>query len=316
MEKNGLTITIIVLCLVFLLVTIPVYMLRREFYINNRVAIRKFFYGLVLICVVVLWIFDSFPFETVPELTILLVSVIVIDLMIFQTPDITKFLTNELKHEQVEETFDENRGGAYEDLLSKLNKMNEVIENNEEDFETEVVDFADPENYVSFIDDYLEEFIQGSTAKSYIYYIDSRMSLIRGIENAYNEVYKQFPFTYSQLGMRNHQFFKRLAEGSSIEIMKQPPSIFSNAKKIFGGNNPTESSESYMFFVYSGEYHSLLFLLASNQEFGATGANTPIIQNLLRTADMWIQKQVLKGIDVEERDDEFNVSSIDVEDVE
>ncbi|WP_114167056.1 type II toxin-antitoxin system SpoIISA family toxin [Exiguobacterium sp. TNDT2] len=314
MEKTRLTITIVVIGLLFLLSTIPIYMFQREFYINNRVAIRKFFYGVILLGVV-LWIFDNFPFETVPELTIFLVSVIIIDLMIFQTPDITKFLTNELKHEQVEETFDKNRG-AYEDLLSKLNKMNEVIEDNEEFFQTEVMDFTDPENYVSFINDYLEDFIQESTAKSYIYYIDPDVPLIQGIESAYNEVYKQFPFTYSQLGMRKSHFFKKLAEGSSIEIMKQPPFTFSTTKNFFGRNKLTESSESYMFFVYSGEYHSLLFLLASNQEFGATGANTPIIQNLLRTADMWIQKQILKGIDVEERDDEFNVSSIDVEDVE
>lgn len=71
-----------------------------------------------------------------------------------------------------------------------------------------------------------------------------------------------------------------------------------------------------MFFVYSGEYHSLLFLLASNQEFGATGANTPIIQNLLRSADMWIQKQALGELEDERGDDDFRVSSIEVEGIE
>lgn len=316
MEKTALTVGFIIFCLIFLIVTIPIYMFWREFYINNRVALRKFFYGIVLVFVATLWYQDKFPFVSVPELTIFLVSLIIIDLMIFQTPDITKFLANELKHEQVEETFDENRGGAYEDLLSKLNKMNEVIEYNEEHFQTRITDFSNPTNYINFINDYLEDFIQGSSAKSYIYYIDSENSLLEGIERAYNKVDEHFSFSYIQLGMRKHRFLKKLAEGLSVEIMTQSPQFFSNIVDALAVKKQTESAESYMLFVYSGEYHSVLFLLASNQEFGATGANTPIIQNLLRSADMWIQKTALAGFLAENQDDYLHVSGVDVEEIE
>lgn len=303
MEKTWLTTTVVVICLLFLLITIPVYIFRREYYINNRVAIRKSFYGLILIFVSFLWLCDSFPFTSVSELTIFLISVIMIDLMIFQTPDITKFLSNELRHEQVEETFNENRGGAYEDLLAKLNKMNELIEKNEEMFQTSISDFTVPINYVDFVNSYLEEFIQSSLAKFYVYYIEIEDSnYVQGIEKAYDKVNEKFDFSYSQLGMRKHHLIQKLSEGLSIEVMPKRKSIFSEIKDIFKSEELSESAESYMLFVYSGEYHSLLFLLVSNQEFGATGANTPVIQNLLRSADTWIQKQNFKEEQREEDD--------------
>lgn len=295
MEKTRLTIAVVSICLFFLLGSIPMYIFFREFYINNRVAIRKSFYGLILIFVSILWLYDSFPFTSVSELTIFVVSVVIIDLMIFQTPDITKFLSNELRHEQVAETINENRGGAYEDLLTKLNKMNELIEKNEEMFQTSISDFTVPINYVNFVNSYLEEFIQNSLAKFYIYYIEIEDSnYVEGIEKAYDKVNKKFDFSYSQLGMRKHILIQKLSEGLSVEVMPKRKSIFSEIKEIFKSEELSESAESYMLFVYSGEYHSLLFLLVSDQEFGATGANTPVIQNLLRSADTWIQKQNFK----------------------
>lgn len=309
MEKTALTLKLVWFCLFFLIGTIPIYIFKREFYINNRVAFRKLFYGIILGCIVLLWYYDSFPFTTVPELTVFLVGIILMDLMIFQTPDITKFLANELKHEQVEETFDENRGGAYEDLLLKLNKMNEVIEDNDENFMTPITDFANPEDYVSFLNSYLESYFKYTSAKSYIYYIDSNSSLIEGIEDAYKKMDKNFSFTYGHLGMREKHFFRKLAEGSSVEIIGQTYSIISYTKRSHRRDNLAEFGDSYMIFVYSGEYHSLLFLLASDQEFGATGANTPIIQNLLRAADIWIQKQVLR--DEFKGDEEFKEVSMD-----
>lgn len=98
-----------------------------------------------------LWAFDVFPGAEakLEYLIAIVISVIVIDLFIFQTPDITKFMSNELKQESLVESINKNRG-TFIELSEKLIKVNETMPKREQKWRLDGFEFT-PEIYEEFV---------------------------------------------------------------------------------------------------------------------------------------------------------------------
>ncbi|WP_026828268.1 type II toxin-antitoxin system SpoIISA family toxin [Exiguobacterium artemiae] len=99
MKIEWYTIASILFLLAFMLYTIYRYFVSRDIYNEQRIGYRKIYYVYMLTVGSLFWGFKVFPAEDLATLGAFLVGVIVMDLFIFQTPDITKFMANEFKHD-------------------------------------------------------------------------------------------------------------------------------------------------------------------------------------------------------------------------
>ncbi|WP_342431535.1 type II toxin-antitoxin system SpoIISA family toxin [Neobacillus sp. FSL H8-0543] len=271
MEANWYMIMIFFILLVGIAFSIGLYIWNREYYLKHRVAIRKIYYGVVVAISFFLWVFNVFPNvgAKLEYLVALVISVIVIDLFVFQTPDITRFMSNELKQESLVESINKNRG-TFIELSEKLIKVNEMMPKSEQKWHLDEFQFT-PEKYEEFVLSYLRNFASSFHLDVYSYMVESSPdeNVFQGnIESAYEEIRKDHDFTLRGVGMRKKQVIKTLLEGENIEIL--------------------EKEGSSVLFPYFGEYYNLLFVVTSRKSSEVTGADASLMLNMLYTFDMWL----------------------------
>lgn len=270
-EVTWYTLIIFSILLIGIAISIGLYIWSREFYLNYRVAIRKIYYGLIILISFFLWAFNVFPDvgQNLEYLVALVISVIIIDLFVFQTPDITKFMANELKQETLVESIKKNRG-AFVELSEKLIKVNEMVPKSEMKWQVDEFEFT-PEKYEEYVLSYLKNFASSFNLDVYSYMVESSddEAIFKGnIETAYKEILKEHDFTLRGVGMRNKHAIKTLLDGENIEII--------------------EKESNAVLFPYYGEYYNLLFVVSTRKNREVTGADASIMLNLLYTFDMWL----------------------------
>lgn len=172
-EVTWYMITILSLLLIGIAFSIALYIWNREFYLKNRVAIRKIYYGVIVLISFFLWTFGVFPDvgQKLEHLIALVISVIIIDLFVFQTPDITKFMANELKQESLVENINKNQG-AFVVLSEKLLKVNEMMPKSEMKWQVDEFEFT-PEKYEERVLDYLKNFATEFHLDVYSYLVEA-----------------------------------------------------------------------------------------------------------------------------------------------
>lgn len=271
MEASWYMITIFSVLLIGIAFSIGLYIWSREFYLKHRVAIRKIYYGVVVATSFFLWAFNVFPDvgAKLEYLIALVISVVIIDLFVFQTPDITKFFTNELKQESLVESINKNRG-TFIELSEKLIKVNELMPKSDQKWHLDEFEFT-PEKYEEFVLSYLRNFTSSFQLDVYSYLVESSADEVlfhNNIVSAYEEILKDHNFGLREVGMRKNQVIKTLLEGENIEIL--------------------EKDSSSVLFPYFGEYYNLLFVVSSRKGSEVTGADASLMLNMLYTFDMWL----------------------------
>jgi hypothetical protein len=274
--------------------SIGLYIWSREYYLKHRVAIRKIYYGLVIAVSFFLWAFNVFPNvgAKLEYLVALVISVIVIDLFVFQTPDITRFMSNELKQESLVESINKNRG-TFIELSEKLIKVNEMMPKSEQKWHLDEFQFT-PEKYEEFVLSYLRNFASSFHLDVYSYMVESSPDeniFQENIESAYEEIRKDHDFTLRGVGMRKKQVIKTLLEGENIEIL--------------------EKESSSVLFPYFGEYYNLLFVVSSRKSSEVTGADASLMLNMLYTFDMWLLSEEDEFLSSESENDDESEYIID-----
>jgi len=270
-EVTWYMVTIFAILLIWITFSIGLYIWSREFYLNHRVAIRKIYYGVIVLISFSLWAFNVFPEvgQNLEYLIALVISVIMIDLFVFQTPDITKFMANELKQETLVESINKNRG-AFVELSEKLIKVNEMMPKSEMKWQVDKFEFT-PEKYEDYVLSYLRNFASSFNLDVYSYRVESSNdeAVFKGnVESVYKKILKDHDFTLRGVGMRNNHAIKTLLDGENIEII--------------------EKESNAVLFPYYGEYYNLLFVVSSRKNSEVTGADASIMLNLLYTFDMWL----------------------------
>lgn len=270
-EANWYMITIFSILLIGIAFSIGLYIWSREFYLKHRVAIRKIYYGVVVATSFFLWAFNVFPDvgAKLEYLISLVISVVIIDLFVFQTPDITRFFSNELKQESLVESINKNRG-TFIELSEKLIKVNELMPKSDQKWHLDEFEFT-PEKYEEFVLAYLRNFTSSFQLDVYSYLVESSADeeiFHNNIVSAYEEILKDHNFGLREVGMRKNQVIKTLLEGENIEIL--------------------EKDCSSVLFPYFGEYYNLLFVVSSRKGSEVTGADASLMLNMLYTFDMWL----------------------------
>ncbi|TKC19280.1 hypothetical protein FA727_06990 [Robertmurraya kyonggiensis] len=271
LEASWYMITIFSVLLIGIAFSIGLYIWSREFYLKHRVAIRKIYYGVVVATSFFLWAFNVFPDvgAKLEYLIALVISVVIIDLFVFQTPDITKFFSNELKQESLVESINKNRG-TFIELSEKLIKVNELMPKSDQKWHLDEFEFT-PEKYEEFVLSYLRNFTSSFQLDVYSYLVESSADEVvfhNNIVSAYEEILKDHNFGLREVGMRKNQVIKTLLEGENIEIL--------------------EKDCSSVLFPYFGEYYNLLFVVSSRKGSEVTGADASLMLNMLYTFDMWL----------------------------
>ncbi|CEG27755.1 type II toxin-antitoxin system SpoIISA family toxin [Bacillus sp. B-jedd] len=271
MEVTWYMVIIFLILLVGIAFSICIYIWSREFYLKHRVGMRKIYYGLIVFVSFLLWAFGAFPDvgQNLQNLIALVISVIIIDLFVFQTPDITKFMSNELKQENLVESINKNQDTIVE-LSEKLIKVNEMMPKSEIKWQVDEFEFT-PEKYEEYVLSYLRNFGSSFNLDVYSYHVESSsdQAIFKGnVESAYKKVLKEHDFTLRGIGMRNKHAIKTLLDGGNIEII--------------------EKDRNAVLFPYYGEYYNLLFVVSSRKERVVTGADASLMLNLLYTFDMWL----------------------------
>ncbi|WP_449622874.1 type II toxin-antitoxin system SpoIISA family toxin [Robertmurraya sp. Marseille-Q9965] len=289
MEASWYMITIFSVLLIGIAFSIGLYIWSREFYLKHRVAIRKIYYGVVVATSFFLWAFNVFPDvgAKLEYLIALVISVVIIDLFVFQTPDITKFFSNELKQESLVESINKNRG-TFIELSEKLIKVNELMPKSDQKWHLDEFEFT-PEKYEEFVLSYLRNFTSSFQLDVYSYLVESSADEIifhNNIVAAYEEILNDHNFGLREVGMRKNQVIKTLLEGENIEIL--------------------EKDSSSVLFPYFGEYYNLLFVVSSRKGTEVTGADASLMLNMLYTFDMWL----LSNEDEFLSDDEWDVFEV------
>ncbi|HIW35149.1 MAG TPA: type II toxin-antitoxin system SpoIISA family toxin [Candidatus Paenibacillus intestinavium] len=263
---------IFIIFLVGIAFSIGLYIWSREFYLKHRIAIRKIYYGVVVASSFFLWLFGVFPDvgENLQHLIALVISVVIIDLFVFQTPDITKFMSNELKQEGLVESINKNRG-TFIELSEKLIKVNQIVPKNMSDWHMDEFQFT-AEKYEESVLAYLRSFASSFQLDVYSYMVESspiEREFKENVTAAYNEIMKDHNLSLRGVGMRSSQGIKTILEGENIEII--------------------ESDCSSVLFPYFGEYYNLIFLVSSRKKSEVTGADASLMLNLLYTFDLWLK---------------------------
>lgn len=221
MEASRLVVVILGLLLAILLLSIIGYGWNRTYYLNNRIIIRKVYYWLVLLVSLIFFASGNFPFNSVIELTAFAIAVVIIDLFVFQTPDIKSFMNNELKQEELEEDVVQ-KSQTVENLTNKLFTVNDSMNLLHDDWQLDDFDYSYTK-YTKNLEKYLETFCLEFGMNLYLYEIEKNENEDEFRENikvAYKEMIKDLNFSVRDVGMIEAKAVRTLEEGVSIEVIE------------------------------------------------------------------------------------------------
>lgn len=264
------------LVLILLVANIGLYFWAQRTYFKYRIFMRKLYYSVILITGFIAYAMVDFPVSTLVELGALVTLVVFIDLAIFQTPDITKFMTHEFKHEEIEQTFHK-----HEDMVAlqgiKLMVINGIIRRVKEDWVADDIDMTHDE-YEEFVRRYLEDFTDAFEMGLLTYYVPSSndaSEFKRNLDETYTKIRDKFSFDIRAVGMRKRQVINRLENGNSIIII--------------------EKDTSYAIVPFSPRNHSynFIFVIHTKKDNGDTLNETDaaLVTNMLYMLEMWMDCQ-------------------------
>ncbi|SEO06513.1 Toxin SpoIISA, type II toxin-antitoxin system [Terribacillus saccharophilus] len=285
MAVTGYMIAFLILVLVGIAISIVLYIWDKNYYLKHRVAIRKIYYFIIVLGSCLLWMFGLFPNvgTNLQYLIAIVIGVVIIDLFVFQTPDITKFMTNELKQETLVEKINKNYDSLSE-LSNKLIKVNEMMPRG---IRWEFGDFDySAEAYEDYALDYLRNYTDEFKLEIYSYFVESSEAsevFNKNVEKAYKLICKEHDLDIRGVGMREKRAIRTLIEGKNIEIL--------------------DKNGSSVVFPYFGEFYNFLFVVTTKDDNEVMGADASLLLNLLYTFDAWLvayQDEILE----EEEDEE------------
>lgn len=243
---------------------------------------RKLYYSIILITGFIAYATADFPVSTPAGLGILVVLVVFIDLAIFQTPDITKFMNQEFKHEEIEQTFHKHEGMVALQG-TKLMVINQIIRQVKEDWVTDDINMTHDE-YEEFVRRYLRDFTDTFEMGLLTYYVPSSNDATefkRKLDETYTKIRDKFKFDIRAVGMRKRQVINRLENGNSIIII--------------------EKDTSYAIVPFSPRNHSynFIFVIHTMKGNGDTLNETDaaLVTNMLYMLEMWMDCQEVNDHD-------------------
>lgn len=280
MAINWYTIVPVILLVIGMSYSIYRYFSNREIYNELRIGYRKVYYVYMLILGALFWMFDVFPAENLSTLGAFLVGVVVMDLFVFQTPDITKFMSNEFKHDgglvnQLKET-----EGSSIRMRQQLQFVNNYMPKRDSTWELEDrFDYSEEEfrrqtegvvqRYGNEFDLNVVQFLlsnQNGTDE------EADMSE-ESLEAIVDYLFDEFELNNNMLGMRKKKLIEKLKEQESIEFFKK--------------------KQGAVIFPYRGEYTDMVYYVYPKVEdetenrIHATGYDALLLMNMLHTFDLY-----------------------------
>ena len=284
MESTRLVIVVFSLFILVLFLSIVVYGYDRTFYLKHRIIIRKVYYWLMLLITLVLFGSGNFPLDSVTQLTAFAIALVLIDLFVFQTPDIKSFMSNELKQEELEENVVQ-KSRTVVDLTSKLLTVNQSMSQLYGEWELDDFDYSF-EKYRRNLERYLETFCVKFGMHLYLYEIEQNENEDEFRENikiAYRIMKDDLKFSILDIGMREAKAVRTLERGESIEVIETtgmhvllPYYSHLNLLVVVSTRQKmqTETSESEN--------------LAAPKEIIISGADASILLMLMNAFDLWL----------------------------
>lgn len=247
-----------------------------ETYNLRKMLIRKAYYGLIIIVGLILFWLGELATD-IPTLAMLAILVVLVDLAVFQTPNITKFMSHEFNHD----VLDEAMVNSNKRLALSLEKLVSVNAINKRIWHEEALPNFDFTwlKYEEYILKYLHDFAQAHNMEVIPYYItldeepvkqeDKQERLKKHIERTYKIIEKKHEFTLLSVGMKSRTVVRKLADGESITIGK--------------------SSGSFVLIPYFGTYHNSIIVLKATGETDVSPHDTAMVLNMLFVLDAWLE---------------------------
>lgn len=276
-----------ILLIIGLLSTVIYYYFNRKSYLQNRVLLRKIYYFVVILTGLILVGLEKFPFTTTAELVGFVVGVIVIDLMVFQTPDITKFMSHELKQEQLAETIEKNEG-SIQVLTEKILCVNKVMPKASQPWEVDSFDFS-YDAYEEYLLSYLRAYTNQFNINIFSYYVESSPDeavFVKNVRSAYDKIKKDHDFSVRGIGMRRKRLLKILTDGGNVEVF--------------------EHGRPYVIFSYFGEYYNFIFVITSKDDSHVGGVDASLLLNMMYMLDYWLLSNEHDLVDNPDEEDDFD----------
>lgn len=294
------TITAVSILILGMAYTIYFYFASREIYNEFRIGYRKVYYVYMLIVGSLLWMFGAFPAPNLATLVAFVIGIIVMDLFIFQTPDITKFMSNEFKHDgglvnQLKETEDSSIR-----MRQQLQFVNNYMPKRDKSWVlTDGFNFA-PENFHEHTEAILQQYgdmfglhvvpfslVAGNlsddeteaeaeaTPETRTQTIpEPNQEMDEGIlTQVIDYIYEAFNLSNNMLGMRKKKLVRKLKEQESVEFFK--------------------NKQGAVIFPYRGEYIDMVIYVYPKMEdntdkaINATGYDALLLINMLHTFDLY-----------------------------
>lgn len=282
--------------------TIYFYFASREIYNEFRIGYRKVYYVYMLIIGSLFWMFGVFPASNLATLGAFVIGMIVMDLFIFQTPDITKFMSNEFKHDgglvnQLRETEDSSIR-----MRQQLQFVNNYMPKRDKSWElTDGFDFT-PTSFHEYTEEILQQY--GDTFGLHVVPFslvaenssdDETESESETTEETRTQatpepnqemdedilnqvidyIYEEFKLNNNMLGMTKKKLVRKLKEQESVEFFK--------------------NKQGAVIFPYRGEYIDMVIYVYPKMEdstekaINATGYDALLLINMLHTFDLYVK---------------------------
>lgn len=242
----------------------------RKSYLKNRTLIRKVYYLLVITSTYYLFLQDSFPFQTTTGIVGFVIGVIVIDLMVLQTPDITKFMSHELKQEEYTDRIEKNEGNV-QLLTEKILKTHEMMPKPSEPWWMEdEFDFS-PEGYENSMKQYLDRYTDAFDINLFSYFVESSAEqdvFSNNLKEKYRLIKKHQELKTRTVGMRDRDAVAKLVTARNIEIFND--------------------GQTTVIFPYFGEYYNFILVITGRNGVHVGGADAALLLNLMYTFDAWL----------------------------
>lgn len=279
---NGFYISITIL-LIMLGISIVYYGISRKHYLMHRTLLRKIYYFTVLAVTLFLVYQNIFPFLTSVGIIGFTIAIIVIDLMIIQTPDITKFMSHELKQEEYTDQIEKNEGNV-QLLTDKIIKFHDMMPKPSSPWIMEdEFDFS-PNGYENSMKQYLRDYTEKFNINLFSYHVnssDDKDVFKENLKKQYLLIMKHQHLSTRAVGMRNKDAIEKLLSGN-------------NAKEI----EIFHDGQTIVIFPYFGEYYNFIMVITSRNGVPVGGVDAALLLSLMYTFDSWLGANY--ELDVEE----------------
>ncbi|MGE9214802.1 type II toxin-antitoxin system SpoIISA family toxin [Exiguobacterium aurantiacum] len=262
--------TIGYILLIVLALSIFFYFWNRKSYLKNRTLIRKIYYLFAIVSTFHLFLYDVFPFPSTTGFVGFVIGMIVIDLMVLQTPDITKFMSHELKQEEYTDRIEKNEGNV-QLLTEKILKTHDMMPKPSEPWWMEdEFDFSH-EGYESSMKQYLQRYTDEFDINLFSYYVPSAEEqdvFTDNLKEKYRMIKNHQELKTRTVGMRDRDAVAKLVTARNIEIFND--------------------GQTTVIFPYFGEYYNFILVITGRNGVHVGGADAALLLNLMYTFDTWL----------------------------